>query len=199
VSITNGYCTLAELRARIGNFEAGVTTWDAQLEAIIEAASRFIDKDRRRVFYTTTEARYWTPQHGDRLWIDDAVTITAVEVAVNTDLSYTAWAATDYLTEPYNSADLPIMRIVIHPNSSRYFVPGLYKSAKITGTWGYGATVPSHIKQACISLSHHLWTMKDAPLGTAGFPGLGEMAANRSMIPADVITFLDMTPKRVAR
>ncbi len=196
MTITNGYCTLNQLKGRLGISVSDITD-DTELENVIEGVSRFIDNDRRRVFYTTAgEARYWTPKHSDRLWIDDAVSITAVEVATSTSLSYGAWASTDYLTEPFN--DLPIMCIHVHPSSGKYFVRHLLKSAKITGTWGYAAATPNEIEQATILFSQYVWLRKDAPLGTAGLTFLGEIQANPSLMPADIRGLINSVPRRVA-
>lgn len=197
MTITNGYCTLAQLKGRLG-IATDDTDDDAELEKVIEGVSRFIDNDRRRVFYTTAdEARYWTPKHSDRLWIDDAINIDTVEVAVTTSLSYSTWAATDYLTEPFN--DMPIMCIHVHPSSGKYFVPGLLKSAKITADWGYATTTPLEITQATILLAQYVWLRKDAPFGTAGFAMLGEIAAQPDLMPADVRGLLNSIPRRIAK
>ena len=197
MSITNGYCTLPQLKGRL-NITDGSD--DAELERCIEAASRFIDRDRRRVFYTTSETRYWTPKHADKLWIDDAASVTTVEVATNTGLSYSEWTVdTDYFTEPFNSVDGPIMKIVLAPSSSKYFVPFLRKSAKITAVFGYASSVPRDIEQACVLLSQYVWLRKDAPFGNAGFALLGEIAANPNMMPADVRGLINTVPRRIAK
>ena len=197
MSITNGYCALSQLKGRL-NITDGND--DTELEKCIEAASRFIDRDRRRVFYTTSEARYWTPRHADKLWIDDATTITTVEVATNTGLTYSEWTAdTDYLTEPFNSVDGPVQTIVLAPASSKYFVPFLRKTAKMTATWGYASSVPKEIEQATILLAIYTWLRKDAPFGNAGFAALGEIAANPNMMPADVRGLINVIPRRIAK
>jgi hypothetical protein len=193
MAITNGYCTLAQLKGRLGITD---DTDDAELENVIEGVSRFIDNDRRRVFYTTTEARYWTPKHSDRLWIDDAVSVSSVEVAISTSLSYVTWDSGDYLTEPFN--DTPILKLSVHPSSSRYFVPRLLKSAKITAEWGYASATPNEIQQACILLAQYVWLRKDAPFGVAGMAMLGEVQANPDMMPADVRGLINSVPRRVA-
>jgi len=194
MAITNGYCTLAQLKGRL---EISDNADDTELEKVIEGASRFIDNDRRRVFYTTSEARYWTPRFNDRLWIDDAVSITTVEVATTTSLSYTEWDSDDYLTEPFN--DTPIMKIIVHPSASRYFVPNLAYSAKITASFGYASSTPNEIEQACILLSQYVWLRKDAPLGNAGLTFLGEVAANPDLMPADIRGLINSVPMRSMR
>lgn len=197
MTITNGYCTLAQLKGRLGIATAD-TDDDTELEKVIEGVCRFIDRDRRRVFYVSAAAtRYYTPAHSDRLWVDDMTEITTVSVATNTARTYTDWAATDYDTEPLN--ELPIMALFVAPSSSRYFVPGLRKSVKIIGNFGYAATVPDEIEQAAILLAQYVWLRKDAPFGTAGFAALGEIALNPDLMPADVRGLINSVPRRVAQ
>lgn len=197
MTITNGYCTLVQLKGRLG-IEAGDTSDDAELEKVVEGVCRFIDRDRRRVFYATTATRYWTPRHSDRVWVDDLITITSVSVATTTALSYAAWAVTDYLTEPYNGEG-PIQKIVVHPAAGKYFVPGLLKSVQVAGSYGYAAAVPDEIEQAAILLAQYMWLRKDAPFGTAGFAMLGEIAANPELMPADIRGLINSVPRRIAR
>lgn len=196
MTITNGYCTLAQLKGRL-NIATASTADDAELERVIEGASRFIDRDRRRVFYATTATRYYTPQHSDRVWIDDVVTLTTVEVATDHARTYATWTATDYDTEPANAT--PIMALYIAPGSSRYFVPGLRRSVKITASFGYAATTPRDIEQATILLAQYVWLRKDAPFGTAGFAALGEIAANPELMPADIRGLINSVSRRIAQ
>ena len=63
IAITNGYCTLAQLRSAPAlNLPATYTTDDTLLESIITAASRAIDKQCGRYFYKSSaaEVRYFT-------------------------------------------------------------------------------------------------------------------------------------------
>ena len=55
MAITNGYATLAQIRAELG-YASGSTADDTRLEACVEAASRQIDG--------------WT---GQRFWVDGSV------------------------------------------------------------------------------------------------------------------------------
>ena len=199
MTITNGYCTLAQLKGRLG-IATSDTSSDTELERVIESASRFIDRDRRRVFYATTATRYWTPTHSKHVWVDDIVTLTTLGVATAAGLSYSTWTVdTDFLTEPFNANDGPIMKVVVHPNSGKYFVPGLLKSVRIAASFGYAAAVPDEIQQAAILLAQYVWLRKDAPFGTAGFSLLGEIAANPNMMPADVRGLINSVPRRVAQ
>jgi len=197
MAITNGYCALAQLKGRLG-IATDNTDDDTELEKVVQGASRFIDRDRRRVFYTSaTTTRYFTPAHPDRIWIDDMTVVTTVSVAVNPARTYADWASTDFDTEPLNS--LPTMALYVAPNSSKYFVPGLRKSVKILGTYGFAAAVPDEIAQASLLLSQYIWLRKDSPMGTAGMAFLGEISSNPDMMPADVRGLINSFPRRSAK
>lgn len=172
MSITNGYCTLAELKGRL-DIGASDTNDDARLENVIEGVSRWIDTYCHREFFTTEEARYFTPKYNDRLYIDDAVSISTVEVATSTARSYVEWDSGDYDTEPINA--IPITALYVAPDASKYFVPRLRQSVKITATWGYTSATPAAIREACLLQCERLFKRKDAPFGVAGNPQLGEV------------------------
>jgi hypothetical protein len=180
MSITNGYCTLAALKARL-DIDSSDTDDDDKLENIVEGVSRWIDRYCNREFYTTDETRYFTPKRNDRLYIDEVVSLDTVEVATSTARSYVEWAATDYDTEPLNA--VPITALFVAPDSSKYFVPRLRKSAKITATWGYASATPEPVREACLLQAERLFKRKDAPFGIAGSPQLGEMRLLKEMDP----------------
>lgn len=196
MTITNGYCTLAELRARIGNIDADNTDNDSMLENIIESSSRWIDWNRRRVFYKTTEERKFTPRFQDRIWIDDAIAITTVKVAINSGRTYSTWDSGDYDIFPAN--ETPTVALYIAPDVGKYFIPGLRDSVKITADWGFSNGAPLNIKEACLLMSIYIWMRKDAPLGVSGISAIvGEMSSQPHMIPEDIRGMLYATPRRI--
>ncbi len=195
MAITNGYCTLADLKTKIG-IATATTTYDSDLEKVVESVSRMIDNDRNRKFFTTEEARYFTPLHSDHIYVDDLVSITTLEVAVNVARTYTEWDTDNYDIEPLNNT--PNTSIHTAPSSARYFVRGLRKSVKITGVWGYASSIPSQIRDACLLLAQHVWFLKDTPLGRGGSDSImGELYSNPDMIPTQVKGLLAAIPKRV--
>ena len=154
------YCTLLELKANpdLGVFSTG--DYDSVLASYITRASRMIDRQLGKwdnYFYPSTDAevRYFTGDE-DYLDIDEAVSITSIAVSEGgevTSTGYTTWAATDWFAWPYNYAAKgePIRRIEIDTvNGSQYSFGGYPKGVKITGIFGYSATPPNEIKQACI-------------------------------------------------
>src|SRR5690349_21107818 len=77
--LTNGYCTLAQLK---GSDILGFTdtTHDEILETAIEAVSRLIDNKCTREFYTTTEARYFTAEDSHWCYVDDISSSSGVTI-----------------------------------------------------------------------------------------------------------------------
>jgi hypothetical protein len=184
MSITYGYCTLEDLKARIGNISG--TASDSMLESVVEAVSREIDNYCRRRFYSADESRYYTAEESDVLAIDDigiSLIGTAAAVTVETDedgdRTYEiAWADTDFDLWPYNEA--PYMELRVTPNGTYTFPAGMAKAVKVTAPFGYvygtGASdAPEPVQQACLLQSYRIWKRKDAPFGVTGSAEMGQM------------------------
>ncbi len=198
MSITNGYATLAELKGRLGIASSDGAD-DSKLENIIEGVSRWIDRDRRRRFYSASETRYYTPVMADRVWVDDLTGVTTLSVATTTARSYTDWTTANYDLYPANAAlELaPYTCIWVAPSSATYFVPGLYKSVKLVATFGYWTSTPEPINEATLLLSERIWRRKDTPFGVGG-PDLLSQAI-QTAVDVDVQMLLNSVPKRVWR
>lgn len=172
MAITNGYATMAELKARLGLSDDD-TTEDAILEGVITAASRMIDADTGREFFKTTEARYFTADEFTLVLIDDLLTLSELKTDDTGDRTYaTTWAASDYDLSPLNRSP----KVFLEPAPmGRYTFPTIRKGVKITGDWGYCATGahPDPIREACLIQSARLYKRKDAPFGVMGTPELG--------------------------
>lgn len=197
MSITNGYCNLEDVlhsdRLKITD-QASNTV----LEGIIEAASRVIDQDRDRFFYTlSSTALYFTAEESDILFVPDLLSVTALETDDNGLRTYaTTWGATDYDLMPYNAAALgkPYGWIHTTPNGL-YSFPTLSKGVKITGTWGYATAVPKAVKEACILMTTRIFKRAKAPFGVIGSGELGQMLMNVARDP-DIRMLLDSIPNR---
>lgn len=180
MTITNGYCSLAEARAQIGITVTADTTDDAVIEARVEAISRTIDALTGRRFYRNSadEARYYTTDSAYVLECpDDIGSITTLETDDDGDRTYeNSWAATDYDTMPYNATldGKPFTWIETTPDGD-YTFPTLVKGIKITGKFGYSATTPPAIKSACLLAVQKLFKRKDAPFGVEAGGDLGIM------------------------
>lgn len=173
MSITNGYATLAELKTYLGITDS---VDDTNLEAAVEAASRAIDFECRRVFYATSATRYFTAEAGDLLVLpDDLLSVTTLKTDDDADRVYeTTWATTDYDLEPVNST--PYTRVHLSP-LGRYAFPTQRRGVEIVGSWGHNATgaYPDAVNQACLLMASRYFKRKDAPFGVTGTPEIGLM------------------------
>lgn len=175
--IVNGYCTAAELKARLGRVDADD---DTIIEQVIEAASRHVDGwCDRRFFQETATVRYYTAEFSDWLPVDDLVSVTSLETDADGDRVYEdSWASTDYDLEPYNAALANIARpytsLRVTPDGD-YAFPTIRKGVKITGTWGWSA-VPDAVTEATILHATRLFRRKDSPYGVAGQGDFGRVA-----------------------
>lgn len=168
--ITNGYCTLAELKAALRVQDA---IDDALLELAIESASREIDGYCERVFYSTTGTRVYAPTNVYTLTTDDIVSVTTLKSSSNGVTYDTTWTTSDYQLEPLNGVAgglvTPYTRIRAVGN---YLLPAwatgtiynLEASMQVTGVFGWSA-VPTAIRQATVILAMRIFKRLDAPLG----------------------------------
>lgn len=193
MTITNGYATLAEARARFGITDGSDTTDDSIIEAVIEAVSRQIDNYCGRRFYVTgsDETRYFTAVHSEYLDAGDIVSITNIYADEDGDRTYEkTWTATDFDLLPFNAAldSNPYTQIEITPNGD-YAFPSGPKAVKIVGKWGY-PSVPDAINEACLIQSFRIFKRKDAPFGVVGSAEMGQLMVISKLDP-DVKMLLD--------
>jgi hypothetical protein len=150
---------------------------DAIFESIIEAASRAIDIHCGRFFYTdAAQARFFTADDGKTLFLpDDLISIDTDGLVTDDDGDRTyenTWTTTDYLLLPANANTdgKPYTMIEVDPFGSFSFPRGITNGVKITGTWGYAASVPVGIKEVCLLLAEQMIARKDAIFGAIGSP-----------------------------
>jgi len=198
---TNGYCSLAEIRAQIGITDATDTTDDTVLNQRVEAISRAIDYLTGTRFYATSadESRYYSTPHGQLfLCPDHILSITTLQTDEDGDLDYDyTWSnTTDYILEPYNAAletpPRPYTRIRTMV-SGRYAFPTIPKGTKITGKFGYStaANQPPQIKAATLLAAQKLFMRKGAPFGIAGGANSPLQLAAFIMMDRDVMDFIE--------
>lgn len=188
MAISNGYCTLNEIKARAGIGLAGTDTVDdTMLELAVEAASREIDQWCRRRFWldgSTSARTYRVPGRrslhpDDVVYVHDFTPATAPTIVSDDDddgTFETTWVSgTDYVLEPLNADEFEsgakwMIRLVgsrtLRPVSSGR--PQL----QVTAKWGWPA-VPTAVKQACMIVAFDLFKSKDAPFGVAGTNDFG--------------------------
>ena len=157
----------------------GTSYADLDVRRSVVAASRAIDEICGRRFWLDSDANHvrYYQGCGDRVWVDDIVEVTSVEVDTNGDGSFgSAWTENDdYLLAPLNAAadGWPWTRLEVHPNSGSYF-PHYPRSVKVTGQFGW-STVPEAIKAATGILAERVMVrMRQAPLGVQQFGLDGE-------------------------
>lgn len=190
MAITNGYCTLAQMRhADVLNISASDTTSDANIELIVEAASRHIDDKTGRHFYSASETRYYTAADYRLLFIDDLVSVSAMVTDDGGDGTYeNTWTTSDYRLLPTNNSLVggwPYTMIEVKPFGSFIFPQGIRDGVKITGTFGWSAT-PKPITDACILLSARLYRRWKATFGVAGATSVGQVYMSIPKLDPDV-------------
>jgi hypothetical protein len=197
MAITNGYATLAEVKAAL---RIGDNLDDSLLEMAIESASRLLDSYTARSFYNAgTAVRYFEATNDFLTNLDDAITITQVATDTSADGTFDIiWQADDYQLEPLNGR---VDGLVVPYNAIRaigdYTFPiwGGEALVKVTGVWGWSA-VPIAIKQATIIQSSRIFKRLDSPLGVLSSPDLGFIRVGARIDP-DVAQLVD--PYRIVK
>jgi hypothetical protein len=158
------YCSVAELKAQIVKHQAD---HDAILQPLIDAAKDAIDAFCNRpdgfVALTTATARLYVGDGSRVLWIDECVEVSLVEVKNGVaDAGYVTWTTSDWLAatgDPHNPIfnrtpytfliALPTGSYSAFTNGKRdgYSLP----TGRITSRWGYAASAPPRVKQACLT------------------------------------------------
>jgi len=198
LAITNGYCTLAEVKAALRITDS---IDDTLLETAVESASRLVDGFAGRNFYANgTAVRLFTPEDRIICEIDDLISLTSLVVSADLDAVFDqTWAATDYQLEPLNGrADgltgWPATRI--RAVGAYIFGTNIGEaSVKVTGTWGWSAA-PVAVKQATIIQASRIFKRLDSPLGVLSAPDLGYIRVGTRLDP-DVQQLVE--PYRLAR
>jgi hypothetical protein len=132
--------------------------YNEQIALLITRASRLVDRYTGRgegaFAVETATVRYFDGSGKRFQWVDEmAAAPTTVAVSDTGALTYTTWAATDYMLWPYNAATLgrPYIRLDIDQLNGNYAVWWKFpQSVKITAKWGYSTDVPAHVDQAVV-------------------------------------------------
>jgi hypothetical protein len=162
MTITNGYCTLAEALAysRITSTDSAD---DAVIEDLVEQASRAIDLFMGRQFYASTETRYFDTPRERRLDLDKP--LLAVTTLTNGDSS--TIAATEYNLWPKNG--IRHWAVVLKQSSSIYWQPSSGGDTEavisLVGSWGdlnRAASDAESVMLTEVTKRATLMTVKDA-------------------------------------
>ena len=187
MAITNGYCTLAELKAALRITDS---TDDTLLENAIESASRRIDGYTGRFFYQTTSTAVPMFPYNEYLLVFDRDVATAtvtikIDSTGNGTYAQTLTQGTDYVLQPRN---VPIFS---RPYESARMVGGntfpmlttpAFETVQVTTVWGWAA-IPDDINQATILLAMRQFARLNASLGVVGF---ADMAITVRAVDPDV-------------
>jgi hypothetical protein len=180
MAITNGYATLAELKA-VMRIPSGDTVDDTLLETSIEAASRQLDGFCERVFYSNSGTRIFVPNDSFVCETDDIISITTLKTASDGNSFDTTWATADYQLEPLNgrAGGIVTPATQIRATDDLLFPTfGGEATVQVVGTFGWSA-VPIAIKQAVLMLAQRQFKRYDSPLGVAGVGDLGVIRVSR--------------------
>lgn len=173
MAITNGYCTLADVK---GSLNITDNIDDALIELAIESASRAIDSECERQFFSTNATRVYVPRDSFITETDDIVSITTFKTSSAADKVFDiTWTTDDIQLEPLNglAGGIPTPFTQVRAvNDYTYPISGGEATVQVTGTFGF-ATVPTAIKQATVLYASRIFKRNDSPLGVAGFGDIG--------------------------
>jgi hypothetical protein len=191
MAITNGYATLAQVKAALRITD---NVDDALLEMAIESGSRAIDGYTNRNFYSSgTASRIFTPMDSYVTEIDDLISLTTLETKSDDDGTFdTTWTADDYQLEPLNGRVDGLVTSYTHIRAVGDYLFSQWESeatVKVTGVWGW-ATTPIAVTQACVIQSSRIYKRLDSPLGVAGISDIGIMRVSNRLDP-DVAQLVD--------
>jgi hypothetical protein len=216
MTITNGYCTVAEVRDHLG--DSGSKLDVDLLERAISAASRSVDsycsgsRTNWRRFWadTVATARVFKTDDVGLAWVDDFWDTASLVVKTDDDddgVFETTWTLnTDYRPGPFNAdADggaFAYWQIFAVRESINLVTPQRFRPyqrrpvLQVTAKWGW-AEVPDEVHLATILLAVKLFKRKDAPFGVAGMNDFG--AVRVTQVDPDVKALLEPYTKVVPR
>jgi hypothetical protein len=180
MAITNGYATLAQIKSAVRITDA---IDDALLEMAVESASRMIDAECDRNFFSSgTATRDFAPNDNYVVDTDDLTSIVSVKIDDAGEGTYViTLAETDYQTEPLNQKvsgnAFPIYRLRMIGD---YLLPvyGKQATVRIEGVYGFTPT-PIQITQATVIQAGRIFKRNDSFLGVAGFGDLGAVRVGK--------------------
>lgn len=187
MAITNGYCTLQEVKAALRLTD---NVDDTLLENAIESASRRIDGYTGRFFYKTSQTAITMYPYNEYLLFFPADVATnsitiKVDTAANGTYATTLVQGVDYLLEPTDTVlqSRPYLNArMVGGATFPLFVTPSFPTVQVTAQWGWNA-IPDDVNQACILLAMRQFARLNAALGVVGF---ADMAITVRAIDPDV-------------
>lgn len=209
MAITNGYCTLAELKARL---DIDDYPDDSIIELVIESVSRGIDEYKKCRFFASTETRTYTATSWDFLPVDWLLSVTTLKTDDDADGTYeTTWSSTDYILQPQNAATGQFNSTAyqwIEPSllsnaTTRTFPTGVQKGVQIVGSFGFNSgastAAPVAIRQACLLMAARVFKRKDMPFGVSAGGAIGtQLVAQSAQDDGEIRWLLDSVKTHTA-
>jgi hypothetical protein len=191
MAITNGYATLAQVKAALRLTD---TFDDALLEMAIESGSRAIDGYTNRNFFSSgTAVRVFTPSDSFVTEIDDLISLTTLKSKSGTDTTFdTTFAETDFQLEPLNGTVDGQATPFTHIRAVGDYLFNQFEgqaTVQVTGVFGF-ATTPISVTQATVIQASRIYKRLDSPLGVAGISDIGIMRVSNRLDP-DVAQLVD--------
>lgn len=195
MAVTNGYCTLQELRDHFGDSADALPVTD--LERAINATSRAIDLYCGRRFWRDAAdaltTRVYRADDAYELDVADISSTTGLVIATDTtgDGTYsTTWTTSDYQLEPLN-ADVDggayAWTRIVAVDDELFPVHERRTTVQVTARHGWSET-PSQVNEACILRAAAIFKRREAVFGVAGLNGFGDVRITRK--DPDVIDLL---------
>lgn len=174
--MANEYASLAELKTFL---RITATADDTELQDKLTAASRRIERDTGRRFWTdvSATARTYRATHETLLLIDDVSTTTSLLVETGRGASWTTVAGTGYDALPENALADGWAIETLERVDACWPLWGSTR-VRVTAKWGWPA-VPDPIKAACLLLAGRLFRRKDSVEGVAAFNDMGAVRVSR--------------------
>ena len=187
MAITNGYCTLAEVKAALRLTD---NVDDTLLENAIESASRRIDGYTGRFFYKMNQtAITMYPYNEYMLFFPADVSSSSITIKIdstaNGTYATTLTQGVDYILEPTDAVlqSRPYLNArMVGGATFPLFVTPSFPTVQVTAQWGWNA-IPDDVNQACVLLAMRQFARLNAALGVVGF---ADMAITVRAIDPDV-------------
>lgn len=186
--ITNGYTTRQEVLDLLRAESTDVLD-DAVVDALITQASRWIDRHTGRTFYARTETRYFDVPDSRLLFFDDDL----ISVTTLTNGDATVLTTADYFLLPRN--ETPKFAAKLKESSSYVWEWDSNNDREgvisIAGSWGYSATCPADVEQACQLICVNMYRNRFGPniTGAATLTAAGVVITPQD-IPASAVALL---------
>lgn len=173
-------------------------TDDDLLEDLLDRVTARIEIETSRNFEAETKTNYYdssaysTEDH--LLYLsDDLLTITTL---TNGDSDATEIPDTEYRLLPRNEGP-PYWSIKLHSDSTYYWEWDTDGWVSVAGTWGYSATPPDDIVEACLEWTAYTYRLRDSQVfDVSAFPVDGVIQIPKG-IPLSVRLALEPYVKRV--